>query len=119
MNYTGMTEKSLYLDNMFCTNPGEITSLLPVQWNTTYNGISVVNEQVFYSIDNGPWTQYDEVNNIPPGETTSTSQLDVTNKPAGSYRIRVDAFAVDAPGDTIISDPKDVGGRGRKFIKLE
>jgi hypothetical protein len=117
--------KTLSLHTIFCTEPGEIKALLPVQWNTTYTGNLTVDELVYYTIvdeqgNPGSWIQYDSISGIPPGETTQFSQLSVTDKPVGGYEIRVIAVATDAAGDEItLSQPKYVGGRGKSFIKLE
>ena len=122
---SGLTMKTLSLHTIFCTEPGEIKALLPVQWNTTYTGNLTVDELVYYTIvdeqgNPGSWIQYDSISGIPPGETTQFSQLSVTDKPIGGYEIRVIAVATDAPGDEItLSQPKYVGGRGKNFIKLE
>jgi hypothetical protein len=122
---SGITMKTIYLHTMFCTEPGEIKALLPVQWNTTYTGVLSVNELVYYAIvdddgNPGSWIQYDSLSGVPPGETTQFSQLPVADKPAGGYKIRVVAMATDAPDDEIIlSQPVQVGGRGKMFIKLE
>ena len=122
---SGLTMKTIFLHTIFCTEPGEIKALLPVQWNTTYTGNLTVDELVYYSIvdeqgNPGSWIQYDSISGIPPGETTQFSQLSVTDKPIGGYLIRVIAVATDAPGDEItLAQPKYVGGRGKNFIKLE
>jgi hypothetical protein len=117
---TGMTMKTIALADLRCTEAGEIKSLLPVAWNTTYNGMKTVTERVYYSIDNGPWVQFDEKTGIASGETRLYAQLDVSKLPPGGYQIKVYATAQDAPDATKMLDaPVNVGSNGRSFIKLE
>jgi hypothetical protein len=53
-------------------------------------------------------------------EYVEYAQLDVTKLPPGSYQIMVYATASDAPDTTImLSDPVNVGNRGKTFIKLQ
>ena len=95
-------------------------ALLPVAWNTSYTGIDVVRERVYYSVNNEPYIQFDEITGILPGQSAQQAQLDITKLPPGGYQIKVVATAPDTP-DTyaLLSDPKTVGGRGISFIKIE
>jgi hypothetical protein len=120
LTMTGMTMKTVTLTNLRCTETGEIKALLPVAWDTSYNGINVVTEQVYYSVNNGPYVRFAEFTGIPPGTSSQQAQLDVTKLPPGGYQIKVVATAVDTP-DAVATLPtaKTVGGRLRSFIKIE
>lgn len=118
---TGMTMKTIDLKNLRCTEPGEIKTLLPAAWNTSYTGNSTagVKEQVYYSINSGPYVWFADITGIPPGETTQQAQLDVTQLPPGGYQIKVVATAEDAPDKISTMAIKTVGGRGVTFIKID
>jgi hypothetical protein len=125
LNATGMGAKTITLSNLLITEPGEINALLPVMWNMTYTGNMTVTEQIYYSIDDGPWVLF-LIKTI-PGYTTDAvtmeyvdyAQLDVTKLPPGGFKIKVYATAPDAPDASAITDVKLVGGKGKTFIKLE
>jgi hypothetical protein len=127
LNVTSMTQGSLALENLLVTEPGEIKVTLPVMWNTTYTGNKTITEQVYYSIDNGPWVRFDElIHDYPyaPDIVSTTgyvdyAQLDVRKLPPGGYKIKVYAIASDAPDDEIFTDITRVGGQGKTYIKLE
>jgi hypothetical protein len=118
-----ITEKEIKLEDLAVTEPGDITVLLPVKWNTTYTGNETLTEKVYYQIDGGPWVLFDtKTHPFDPLATgyTDFAQLDVTKLPPGGYLVRVVATASDAPDDTITLDyPVMVGNRGRTFIKLQ
>ncbi|MFY9801298.1 MAG: hypothetical protein WAK10_08630, partial [Methanoregula sp.] len=127
LNVTEITAKTIALDSLIITNPGEITTLLPVRWNTTYTGNKTITEQVYYSIDNGPWVQFKILTHnyphapdvISATEYVDCADLDVTKLPPGGYKIKVVATSSDAPDAMAATDYKTVGGRGKVFIKLE
>ncbi|MDD1700624.1 MAG: VWA domain-containing protein [Methanoregula sp.] len=127
LNITEITAKTIALDNLKITEPGEITTFLPVMWNTSYTGNKTITEKVYYSIDNGQWVQFAELtHNYPyaPDFIAATkyvdyAQLDTRNLPPGGYKIKVYATSPDAPDAMAETDYKAVGGRGRVFIKLE
>jgi hypothetical protein len=127
LNLTEITVKTIALSNLTITEPGEIKTLLPVMWNTTYTGNQTITEQVFYSIDNGPWVLLDtKTHNYPylpdiflVTEYVDYAQLDVTKLPPGGYKIMVYTTAPDAGDASAITDVKTVGGKGRVFIKLD
>jgi hypothetical protein len=121
---TNITAKTITLDNLTCTETGEIKALIPVMWNTNYTGNNTLTEKVYYRIDDkGPWIQFDiKTHPYDPltMEYVEYAQLDVTKLPPGSYQIMVYATASDAPDTTImLSDPVNVGNRGKTFIKLQ
>ena len=92
LTMTGMTMKTTTLMNLRCTEPGEIMALLPVAWNTSYTGIDVVRERVYYSVNNEPYIQFDEITGILPGQSAQQAQLDITKLPPGGYQIKVVAL---------------------------
>jgi hypothetical protein len=120
-NWSGIwSTQSITLSNLKSTATGEITDVLPVSWETVYTGNATVTEQLYYSIDNGPWVKFDEKSGIVKGDTISTADLSITSLPPGGYRIKVYATADDAPDATItMTTPIAIGGKGRYFIKLE
>ena len=127
LNITNIGSNTLTLENLLITEPGEITATLPVMWNTTYTGNKTITEEVYYSIDNGPWVRFTVLtHNYPyaPDIVSTTdyvdyAQLDVRKLPPGGYKIKVYATASDAPDDELITDAKRVGGAGKTYIKLE
>jgi hypothetical protein len=127
LNITNIGSNTLTLENLLITEPGEITTTLPVMWNTTYTGNKTITEEVYYSIDNGPWVRFTVLtHNYPyaPDIVSTTdyvdyAQLDVRKLPPGGYKIKVYATASDAPDDELITDAKRVGGAGKTYIKLE
>ena len=122
LNVTVIGVKSITLSNLTVTEPGEITSLLPVMWNTNYTGNSTFTEKVYYSIDSGPWVLFDIKThgyNATTTEYVDYAQLDVTKLPPGGYRIMVYATAADAPDASAVPDVKMIGGKGKTFIRLE
>jgi hypothetical protein len=121
---TNITVKTITLDNLTCTETGEIKALIPVMWNTNYTGNKTLTEKVYYRIDDkGPWIQFDiKTHPYDPltMEYVEYAQLDVTKLPPGSYQIMVYATASDAPDATkMLSGPVFVGNRGKTYIKLE
>jgi hypothetical protein len=127
LNVTSTGQKTLNLENLLITEPGEIKTVLPVMWNTTYTGNKTITEQIYYSVDNGPWVKFSELTHgypYAPDIVSSTeyvdyAQLDVRKLPPGGYKIKVYATASDAPDDELITDAKRVGGAGKTYIKLE
>ena len=126
LNATGIKSKTLDLSNLLVTENGEIKALLPVMWNTTYSGNKTVTENVYYSIDDGPWVMF--TTKTIPGYTTEPilkeyvnyAQLDVTKLPPGGYKIKVYATVDDAPDAWIgPTDVKTVGGQGKVYLRLE
>jgi hypothetical protein len=123
LSVTNITMKTITLDNLMCTETGEIKALFPVQWSTNYTGNKTLTEKVYYRIDDkGPWVQFD-IKTRPYDPLTmeyvNYAQLDVTKLPWGNYTIQVRATASDAPDATAETVSKTVGGRGKTFIKLE
>ena len=121
---TNITAKTITLQNLTCTETGEIKALIPVMWNTNYTGNNTLTEKVYYRIDDkGPWVQFDiKTHPYDPltMEYVDYAQLDVTKLPPGSYQIMVYANASDAPDATkMLSGPVVVGNRGKTYIKLE
>jgi len=127
LNVTEITAKTITLDNLIITEPGEITTFLPVMWNTSYTGNKTITEQVYYSIDGGPWVQFNVLTHnypyapdiIAATEYVDYVQLDTRKLPPGGYKIKVYATASDAPDAMAETGYKAVGGKGRVFIKLE
>jgi hypothetical protein len=117
---------TITLSNLMITEPGEIKVFLPVMWNTTYTGNRTVTEQVYYSIDSGPWVLFDtKTHTYPYGTNITTTeyvdyaQLDVKKLPPGGYKIKIFATAPDAPDALAVTDYKTVGGQGKIYLKLE
>jgi hypothetical protein len=127
LNATALGSKTLTLENLTVTETGEIKSYIPVQWKTTYSGNKTITEEVFYSIDNGPWVRFDAITHAYPyapdivsmTNYVDYSQLDVRKLPPGGYKIKVYATASDVPDDELITDATRVGGAGKTYIKLE
>jgi hypothetical protein len=122
LDVINITGKKITLKNFKVTEPGEITALLPVTWDTTYTGNETLTEKVYYQIDDGPWVLFDtKTHGYDPltMDHTDFAQLDVTKLPAGGYKIKVYATASDAPDATItLADTVSVGNQ-RTFIKLQ
>jgi len=124
LSVTEIAVKTITLDNLTCTETGEIKVLIPVTWNTNYTGNKTLTEKVYYRIDDrGPWVQFNIIThpyNPLTMEYVDYAQLDVTKLPPGSYQIMVYATASDAPDASItLEDPVIVGNRGRTYIKLQ
>jgi hypothetical protein len=124
LSVTEIAVKTITLDNLTCTETGEIKALIPVTWNTNYTGNKTLTEKVHYRIDDrGPWVQFHIIThpyNPLTMEYVDYAQLDVTKLPPGSYQIMVYATASDAPDASItLEDPVIVGNRGRTYIKLQ
>ena len=124
LTVTEIMVKTITLDNLTCTETGEIKALIPVKWNTNYTGNKTLTEKVYYRIDDkGPWVQFDtKTHPYDPltMEYVDYAQLDVTKLPPGSYQIMVYATASDAPDATkMLSGPVVVGNRGKTYIKLQ
>jgi hypothetical protein len=127
LNATLMGSKTITLTNLTITEPGEIKGLLPVMWNSTYTGNKTITEQVYYSIDNGPWVLFDIKTHAYPyppeialdTEYVDYAQLDLKKLPPGGYQIKVIATAPDAPDVSLTTDTRLVGGQGKWFIKIE
>ena len=127
LNMTTIGSKTITLENLQVTEPGEITTLLPVTWNTTYTGNKTITEQVYYSVDNGPYILFDTITHPYPyapdivsaTEYVDHAQLDVRKLPPGGYKIKIYATASDAPDDELITNAIKVGGTGKTYIKLE
>jgi len=123
LDVLNITSKEIKLKDLVVTEPGEIKVLLPVKWDTTYDGNKTLTERVYYQIDGGPWVLFDTKTHpydLSTTEYTDFAQLDITKLPPGGYLIRVVATASDAPDDTItLADPVNIANRGRTFIKLQ
>ncbi len=122
LTVTEITVKTITLDNLTCTETGEIKALFPVKWNTNYTGNKTLTEKVYYRINTGPWVQFDTKTHPYDPLTmdyVDFAQLDVTKLQPGDYKIQVRATASDAPDATAETVSKTVGGRGKTFIKLE
>ena len=127
LNATVILAKTISLTNLTVTEPGEIKALLPVMWFTNYTGNKTLTEQIYYSIDDGPWVLFDTKShpypygeNITPTEYVDYAQLDVTKLPPGGYKIKVYATAPDSPDAWIgPTDVKTVGGQGKIYLRLE
>jgi hypothetical protein len=127
LNISSTSQKTITLENLLVTEPGEIKTLIPFTWNTSYTGNKTIKEQIYYSIDNGPWVGFEELTHPYPyaPDVVSTTdyvdctQLDVRKLPPGGYRIKVYATASDAPDDDIMTSPIKVGGHNKTYIKLE
>jgi hypothetical protein len=122
LNVTVIGAKTISLNNLTITEPGEITTLLPVMWNTNYTGNSTLTEKVFYSIDDGPWVLFDTKTHTYDATTTEYldyAQLDVKKLPPGSYKIKIYASAPDAPDAVAETNYKTVGGQGKIYLRLE
>ncbi len=120
LNNMGMNQMALDISNLRCTKAGVITDFMPLEWNIAYSGDSTVTEKVSYSSDGGnTWTVFD-TNYVTKAAVVDYSNLDVRSLPPGSYLIRVDASAPDAPNDreTLLA-PVTVGAQGKAYIKLE
>ncbi|HSA38786.1 MAG TPA: hypothetical protein P5013_07875 [Methanoregula sp.] len=115
-----VTTKSIQLKNLTMTETGEIKTLIPVKWDTTYDGNQTLTERVYYQINGGPWVLFDtKVHTGTPYDGTDYAQLDITTLPPGGYLIKIVATAADATDAVIIlPDSVYVGGQGRTFIQL-
>ncbi len=124
---TSTGQKTIHLDNLLVTEPGEITAMLPFMWNTSYTGNKTITENLYYSANNGPWVLFDTLTHPYPyawdivsgTEYVDCAQLDVRKLPPGGYKIKVYAMASDSPDDEIKTDAVTVGGAGKTYIKLE
>ena len=127
LNVTEIGTRSITIENLRVTEPGEIKAFLPVAWNSTYTGNQTLTERVSYQIDNGPWVLFDTITHTYPHPPelyvtthyTDYAMLDVTKLPPGGYKIKVDATSYDTAGASAETDIKSVGGKGKVFIKLE
>jgi hypothetical protein len=127
LNASSTGQKTINLENLLVTEPGEIKSTLPVMWNTSYTGNKTITERLYYSADNGPWVLFNTITHpypyapdiISATEYVDYAQLDVRNLPPGGYKIKVYATASDAPDDEIKTDVTTVSGAGKTYIKLE
>ncbi|MDD1698034.1 MAG: VWA domain-containing protein, partial [Methanoregula sp.] len=127
LNISSTDQKTITLENLLVTEPGEIKTHIPFTWNTSYTGNKTIKEQVYYSIDNGPWVRFEEFTHpypyapdvISATDYVDCMQLDVRKLPPGGYRIKVYATASDAPDDDIMTIPIKVGGHNKTYIKLE
>ena len=122
LTVTEITVKTITLDNLTCTETGEIKALFPVMWNTNYTGNKTLTEKVYYRVNTGPWVQFDtKTHHYDPLtlDYVDFAQLDVTKLPPGDFKIQVRATASDAPDAIAETVSKTVGGRGKTFIKLE
>lgn len=121
LNMTDTEENSLEIENLLVTEPGEIKTTLPVMWNTSYTGNKTISEQVYYSIDKGPWVRFGALSHNYPyapdissaTEYTDYAQLDVRKLPPGGYKIWVHATASDSPDGSAYTDVKIVGSAGK------
>lgn len=119
----GSQTGTLDVSNLAITKSGNITDYVPLKWNMKYTGYATATETMWYSYNNGPWVQFGTVTGISPNiapapDYTHTAQLDVKKFPPGGYRIKVHAFAPDAPDDEDITAAVTIGSTG-VFIKLE
>jgi hypothetical protein len=127
LNVTEIGVKQITLQNLTITEPGEITVFLPVAWDSVYTGNKTLTEQVFYSMNNGPWVLFDTKTHLYPHapelmlptQYTDYASLDVKKLPPGGYKIRVYATSPDAPDAMAETTLKTIGGKGKVFIKLE
>lgn len=120
-NWTGIfATQTIVIEDLQSAATGEITDFLPVRWETIYTGDATVTEQLYYSIDNGPWVKFGEKTGIGEGQTSGSAELNIKSLPPGGYRVKVYATAPDAPDcEAIMQVPVTVGGAGKYFIKLE
>lgn len=100
---------------------GTFTEFVHMHWNTNYTSSNSANratEKISYSINGGPWIQFDSIGEIQPGESPQSTLLDVRNFPKGTYTIKV--YATEPFGAT---DSKTlsivVGSANPYFIKLQ
>jgi hypothetical protein len=127
LNITSSEQKTIDLENLLVTEPGEIKATLPFMWNTSYTGNKTITERLYYSADNGPWVLFETISHPYPyapdiisgTEYVDYAQLDVRKLPPGGYKIKVYATASDAPDDELMTDAIRVGGSGKTYIKLE
>jgi len=127
LNVTDIGAKRITVENLTITEPGEINAFLPVTWNSTYTGNKTLTEKIYYSIDNGPWVQFNELSHeypytpdtISPTEYMDYAQLDVRKLPPGGYQIKVYVTSSDAPDAVEETNFKTIGGKGKTFIRIE
>jgi len=127
LNVTSTGQKTIDLENLLVTEPGEIKAVLPFMWNTSYTGNKTITERLYYSADNGPWVLFETISHPYPyapdiisgTEYVDYAQLDVRKLPPGGYKIKVYATVSDAPDDELMTDAIRVGGAGKTYIKLE
>jgi len=118
---SGINATTLDISNLRCLGSGTIKDFMPLAWEISYGGNQTVTERVSYSYDGGlTWVLFD-TNYIDKTVTTDYASLDVRLLPPGTYYIRVDASAPDAPSDreTLLAPGIVVGTGARAFIKLE
>jgi hypothetical protein len=117
MEKTGMGRHNITLQKNPPWPEGEIQSLFPIQWTTTYDGTETITERIYYSIDNGPWVQYDE-KIVTTAFSSQSSVLNVEKLPPGDYTIKIEAKAFDAEAEPLYGSIKVIGP-GKTYIKLE
>jgi len=88
--------------------------LILLQWGLRYTGFSNATETLSYSYNNEPWVIVYTATNISPspGYLTKFFQLNLPEYGEGEYRIKIHAFAPDAPDDEmiIVTPPFEING---------
>jgi PKD repeat protein len=128
----GATTQSILINPpLLVTQPGILTSFVPLQWGTTYpgSGLYTATERLYYSTSyqapqtcgQSPWVgPFDTQTGIPVGQSNQYSSLDVRTLPAGTYYICVDATAPDAyPATSEIGVGAQVKESGKSYIMLQ
>jgi len=118
-SYTGAIQVTSLVANPAGT---KIVDSLPVNWNLTYTGniTKSATEQIYYSNDNKQsWHQVNTITGVAPcTDSPQSTTIDVRDKPAGTYYIRVIATAEDALGDQAVTSV-NLGTDEMSYIKLE
>lgn len=100
LNNTGINASYLWVGEPSRVESGPITDFLRMKWNLNYTGNQTATQKLFYSIDGKKtWILFEKMD--PEKRTHGLKQevavLDVRDRPAAQYWIRVRATAPDAP----------------------
>uniref|UniRef100_UPI002638C409 Ig-like domain-containing protein n=1 Tax=uncultured Methanofollis sp. TaxID=262500 RepID=UPI002638C409 len=98
MNNTGINTSYLWVGEPSRVGSGSITDFLRMKWNLNYTGNQTATQKLFYSIDEKrTWIDFGTVTPRAKGLRQEEAVLDVRDRPAAQYWIRVRAAAPDAP----------------------
>jgi hypothetical protein len=101
---------------------GEITTVVPLQWNITYPGSEYATEDLYYSSASNPTWKFiaEQPVDGPVYNNTQAYSWDVSSLPAGDYSVEVIAYAHDADsGKEIIPTSIVLGQSAKAFIRLQ
>jgi hypothetical protein len=123
LNYsnTGFNMPVISITDLQALN-GEITTVVPLQWNITYPGSEYATEDLYYSSASNPTWKFiaEQPVDGPVYNNTQTYSWDVSSLPAGDYWVEVIAYAHDADsGKEIIPNSIVLGQSAKAFIRLQ